>query len=80
VEIKRRLHTSKETLHGLIGASLRGVQVVTKKCVPLLTNQSCARIFGFESPAGIMTLDSIADADRRFPWISLFQDGGTRAR
>lgn len=48
-----------ETLQGLIEASLQGVLMVTKEYESLLANQTCARIFGFESPAEIMALDSI---------------------
>jgi len=61
VELKRALRASEETLRRLIEASLQGVLIVTKEYEPLLANQSCARIFGFASPAEIMTLDSIAD-------------------
>ncbi len=61
VELKRGLRASEETLQGLIEASLQGVLIVSKECEPLLANQTCARIFGFRSPAEIMALDSIED-------------------
>ncbi len=61
VELKRELRASEETLQRLIEASLQGVLMVSKDCVPLLANQTCARIFSFESPAEIMALDSIVD-------------------
>ena len=60
VELNRGLRASEETLQGLIEASLQGVLIVTKECEPLLANQIFARIFGFESPAEIVALDSIA--------------------
>ncbi len=50
VELKRRLRASEETLQGLIEASHQGVLIVSKEYEPLLANQTCARIFGFESP------------------------------
>jgi PAS domain-containing protein len=61
VELKRSLRANEEALQGLIEASLQGVLIVTKEYEPLLANQTCARIFGFESPAEIMALDSIVD-------------------
>ncbi len=61
MELKRSLRASEEALQGLIEASLQGVLIVTKEYEPLLANQTCARIFGFESPAEIMALDSIVD-------------------
>ncbi len=60
VEMKPGLRASEETLQGLIEASLQGVLIVSKECKPLLANQTCARIFGFESSAEIMALGSIA--------------------
>ena len=60
MELKRELRVSEETLQRMIEASLQGVLIVTKEYEPLLANQTCARIFGFESPAEIMALDSIA--------------------
>jgi PAS domain-containing protein len=61
VELKRSLRASEEALQGLIEASLQGVLIVTKEYEPLLANQTCARIFDFESPAEIKALDSIVD-------------------
>ncbi len=61
MELKRSLRASEEALQGLIEASLQGVLIVTKEYEPRLANQTCARIFGFESPAEIMALDSIVD-------------------
>ncbi len=60
VELKRELRACEETLQRLIEASLQGVLIVTKEYESLLANQTCARIFGFESPAEIVALDSIA--------------------
>ncbi len=101
VELKRSLRGSEEALQGLIEASLQGVLIVTKEYEPLLANQTCARIFDFESPAEIKALDSIVDliaspaltrfgaigidiTERRRAGsrrtISLYQDGGKRAR
>jgi len=98
VELKRSLRANEEALQGLIEASLQGVLIVTKEYEPLLANQTCARIFGFESPAEIMALDSIVDLiaspalvrlgaiatditeRKRAETISLYQDGGKRAR
>ena len=61
MELKRSLRANEEALQGLIEALLQGVLIVTKEYEPLLANQTCARIFGFESPAEIMALDSILD-------------------
>jgi len=61
VELKRELRAGEETLQRLIEASLQGALIVTKEYEPLLINQTCARIFGFESAAEIVALDSIAD-------------------
>ena len=61
MELKRSLRGSEEALQGLIEASLQGVLIVPKESEPLLANQTCARIFGFESPAEIKALDSIVD-------------------
>jgi PAS domain-containing protein len=60
VESKRELRASEETLQRLIEISLQGVLIVTKEYEPLMANQTCVRTFGFESPAEIMALDSIA--------------------
>ncbi len=60
VELKRSLRASEEALQRLIEASLLGVLLVTKEHKPLLVNQTCARMFGFESPAQIVALGSIA--------------------
>ena len=60
VEFTREPRAGEEALQGLIEASLQGVLIITKDHEPLLANRSCARIFGFESPAGILALDSIA--------------------
>ncbi|MCZ6773645.1 MAG: PAS domain S-box protein [Proteobacteria bacterium] len=59
VEMKRQNRAKNEALRDLIGASLQGVLIVTKRHEPLLANQTCAQIFGFASPAGITELDSI---------------------
>ena len=60
-ESNRGFRANELTLQGLIEASVQGVLIVTKEHELLLANQSCARIFDFESPAEIMALDSIAD-------------------
>jgi PAS domain-containing protein len=57
--MKRQNRAKNEALRDLIGASLQGVLIVTKRHEPLLANQTCAQIFGFASPAGITALDSI---------------------
>jgi PAS domain S-box-containing protein len=61
VELERRLRASEEALRDLVEASPQGVLIATKEYEPLLANQACAGIFGFESPAEIVALDSIAD-------------------
>ncbi len=50
----------EEALHGLIEASNQGLLIVTPDPEPLLANQACAEIFGFESPEAITALDSAA--------------------
>ena len=61
MELRRELRDSEEALQGLIEASPQGVLIVTREYRPLLANQTCAGIFGFDSSTEIMALDSIVD-------------------
>lgn len=57
-EVEERLRESERDLRNLIEGSVQGVLIVTEDRTPRFANQAYAEIYGYDSPAEILALDS----------------------